>query len=172
LRVTVIRIRPFYNRRVIRWVAVVLCLAIPAGAWSAERDLPRFASLKADKAYMRAGPGLRYPVQWVYTKRDMPVEIVAEFEAWRQVRDWKGTLGWMHTQVLSSRRSVIVTGDTTHPLRRDPSQDAAVIAKLEPGVIARLLECKPDWCRIEVSRFRGWLPRDQFWGVRDGEKVE
>jgi SH3-like domain-containing protein len=162
----------FYNHAVIRWVVVVLCLAIPAGAFAAERDVPRFVSLKAEKAYLRTGPGLRYPVEWVYTRRDMPVEVVAEFDAWRQVRDWKGTLGWMHSQVLSSKRSVIVTGETTHPLRRDPAGDAEVVAKLEPGVIARLLECKPAWCRVEVSGFRGWLLRDEFWGVRDGEKVE
>jgi len=149
-----------------------LFLAIPAGALAADRELPRFASIKADKAYLRSGPGLRYPVEWVFQRRDMPVEIVAEFEAWRQIRDWKGTMGWMHSQVLSSRRSVIVTGESTHPVRRDPNVDAAIVAKVEPGVIARLLECEPQWCRIEVSHFRGWLPRDEFWGVREGEKVE
>lgn len=171
-RVTVIRICSFYNHAVIRWIVVVLCFAIPAGAFAAERDLPRFASLKAEKAYLRTGPGLRYPVEWVYTKRDMPVEVIAEFDAWRQVRDWKGTIGWMHSQVLSSKRSVIVTGEMTHPLRRDPAPDANVIAKLEPGVIAKLLQCRETWCRVEVSGFRGWLPREEFWGVRDGEKVE
>lgn len=164
--------RSFYNPGVIRWVVVALCLATPFGAAAAERELPRFASIKADKAYMRTGPGLRYPVEWVYQRRDMPVEVIAEFDAWRQVRDWKGTTGWMHSQVLSSRRSIIVTGVETHPLRRDPDFDGVVIAKVEPGVIARLLECEPRWCRIEVARFRGWLPRGNFWGVHEGEKVE
>ena len=156
----------------IRWVGVILCLAIPAAALAADRDLPRFASVKAEKAALRTGPGLRYPVEWVYQRRDMPVEIVAEFEAWRQVRDWMGATGWMHSQLLSSKRSIIVTGEVTQPMRRDPRADGEVIAKIEPGVIARLISCQPDWCRVEVSRFRGWLPRDSFWGVRDGEKVE
>ena len=170
--VTMIRMASFYNRSVIRWVWVILLAALPATSLAAERELPRFASVKADKASLRTGPGLRYPVEWVYTRRDMPIEIIAEFEAWRQVRDWKGTTGWMHSQVLSSKRSVIVTGEATSSLQRDAREDSEAIAKLEPGVIARLLSCQPGWCRVEVSKFRGWLPRTAFWGVRDGEKVE
>jgi SH3-like domain-containing protein len=81
-------------------------------------------------------------------------------------------MGWMHSQVLTSKRSVIVTAEATLPLRREPREDSDAVAKLEPGVIAKLLTCQPAWCRVEVSKFRGWLPRTAFWGVRAGEKVE
>ncbi len=152
---------------------MVLCVAgAAAPATASDRDLPRFASVRGDKAHMRTGPGLRYPVEWVYVRRNFPLEITAEFEAWRKVRDWKGTEGWMISSVLSSRRTVIVTGAGTHPLHREPAETAQVIAKLDPGVIARLLACNPDWCRVEVEGFRGWLPRGAFWGVLPGEKVE
>jgi len=162
----------------VRFVVMVVALGVAAGIAAAparaasEREVPRYASIRAEKAFLRTGPGTRYPVEWVYTKRDMPVEIVAEFDTWRRVRDWKGTTGWMHSSILSSRRSVIVDAASTQPLRREPRADSTEIAKLEPGVIARLLACDPGWCRIEVSSFRGWLPRGAFWGVRDGEKVE
>jgi SH3-like domain-containing protein len=156
---------------VIRVVAILLAM-LPAASIAAEREIPRFVSIKAEKAYLRTGPGTRYPVEWVYTRPNLPVEVVAEFDSWRQIRDWQGTMGWMHSQVLTSKRSVIVTGEATMPLRRDPHADSETVAKLEPGVIAKLLSCEPGWCRVEVSKFRGWLPRTAFWGVRDGEKVE
>jgi SH3-like domain-containing protein len=156
---------------VIRVVAILLAM-LPAVSLAAERELPRFVSIKAEKAYLRTGPGTRYPVEWVYTRRDLPVEVVAEFDSWRQVRDSKGTMGWMHSQVLSSKRSVVVTGEATRPLRREAREDSDAIAKLEPGVIARLLMCQPAWCRVEISKFRGWLPRATIWGVREGENVD
>jgi SH3-like domain-containing protein len=157
----------------IRFVVVLAAaLAAASAAFAAsEREMPRFVSIRAEKAHLRTGPGTRYPVEWVYTRRDMPVEVVAEFDAWRQVRDWQGTTGWMHSSVLSARRSVIVSGATVHSLMREPRADAQEIAKLEPGVIAKLIGCNEGWCRIEVSSFRGWLERGQFWGVRDGERI-
>ena len=158
-------------KAVIRVVAVLLALSPVTGA-AADREIPRFVSIKAERASLRTGPGTRYPVEWVYTRQNMPVEVVAEFDSWRQIRDWKGTIGWMHSQLLSSKRSVIVTSDATLPLRRDPRADADAIAKLEPGVIARLLSCEPGWCRVEVAKYRGWLPRNAFWGVRAGEKID
>ena len=150
--------------------AALVLAASPAGA--AERELPRFASVRADKAHLRTGPGTRYPVEWVFTRRDMPVEIVAEFDNWRKVRDWTGTVGWMHSSILTSKRFVIVTGEETRPLKREPRAEADIVANVEPGVIGRLLACEPRWCRIEVAKIRGWLPRDAFWGVREGEKLE
>ncbi len=153
-------------------MVAALGAAAARAASDGDPNLPRFVSVRGDKAHMRTGPGLRYPVEWVYVRRGFPLEITAEFDAWRKVRDWKGTEGWMISTVLSAHRTVIVTGARTHPLHRDPSPTAQVIAKLDPGVIAKLLGCNPGWCRIEVVGFRGWLPRDAFWGVRPGEKVE
>ena len=156
---------------VLACVAGLAALAAPDARAANERDLPRYASIRAERAYLRTGPGSRYPVDWVYTRRDLPVEIVAEFDTWRRVRDWQGTVGWMHSSVLSTRRSVVIT-EARRPLRREPDEASPEIAKLEPGVIARLLTCDAEWCRIEVGAFRGWLKRGWFWGVRVGEKVE
>ena len=69
--------------------------------------LPRFASLKAEKVYLRTGPGQRYPVDWIFLRRGLPVEIVSEFEHWRRIRDWRGTESWIHRAMLSGRRTVI-----------------------------------------------------------------
>lgn len=133
--------------------------------------LPRFVSLRADEANIRTGPGVRYPVEWVYVRRFMPLEITAEFGNWRKIRDWEGTEGWVHKSMLSGRRTVIVTGKVS-TIRRSPSAAGTAVAYAEAGVIGTLLECRPGWCRIDIQGYRGWLQRDQFWGVFPKEFIK
>lgn len=132
--------------------------------------LPRFASLRATKVYMRTGPGFRYPVEWVYTFRGMPVEIVAEFNHWRKVRDWQGSEGWVHSSMLSGQRTGIVMGGI-QPLRSDPKPDAPMVARVEEKVLAKILECTGKWCRIDAAGMRGWIRRAHLWGVYPNETL-
>jgi SH3-like domain-containing protein len=143
-------------------------LTQPALGGGSGLPVPRFASLHASKVNVRTGPGVRYPVDWVFVRRQLPVQVVAEFENWRKVRDWQGTEGWVHQSMLSGRRTVVVTGDIRE-LRRKALDGAAVVARAEPGLIGRLLEQAGDWCRVEISGFRGWLKRDEVWGLEEGE---
>ncbi|MBV9758416.1 MAG: hypothetical protein JO047_15320 [Alphaproteobacteria bacterium] len=134
--------------------------------------LPRFAALRSDEVNMRAGPGTRYPIDWVYKRRDLPVEIEREFEVWRLVSDPDGGKGWVHQATLTGRRSFIVLG-TPRDLRDKPEDGAAAVARLKPGVVGRILHCDAgaDWCRVEVNDYRGWLKRDEFWGTLKGEAI-
>jgi SH3-like domain-containing protein len=134
--------------------------------------LPRFASLRADEVNMRAGPGTRYPIQWVYKRRDLPVEIEREFEVWRLVEDPDGTKGWVHQATLTGRRSFIV-GSADATLRRSAAEDATPVAILKPGVIGHIRSCDhaSNWCEVQVGEYRGWLRRGEFWGTLDGEAV-
>lgn len=135
--------------------------------------LPRFVSLRATEVNMRIGPGVRYPVDWVYKRQNLPVEVIAEFNTWRKVRDGQGTQGWIHQSMLSSRRTVLVTGQT-RTLRFRADSGSAPIARLEPGVIADLIEC-PDgngWCKVKAGGHEGWLRRAEFWGAYPGEAVK
>lgn len=134
--------------------------------------LPRFAALRSDEVNLRAGPGTRYPIDWVYKRRDLPVEIVREFEVWRLVQDPDGIKGWVHQATLTGRRSFIVTGgDAT--LRRDAKDTAAAVAILKPGVIGHLRSCQAGsaWCQVQVGEHRGYLKRSQFWGTLPDEAV-
>jgi SH3-like domain-containing protein len=135
--------------------------------------LPRFAALRSDEVNLRAGPGTRYPIDWVYKRRDLPVEIEREFEVWRLVRDPDGVKGWVHQATLTGRRTFIVTG-AERILRAAPSAEAAAVAKLKPGVIGRFLHCGAgaDWCRVQVEEYRGWLQRQDFWGSLEGEAID
>ena len=133
--------------------------------------VPRFVSLDADKVNLRTGPGQRYPIDWVLTRRDMPVEVIAQFENWRRVREWDGTTGWVQQNLLTGKRHIVVARGDVRPIRREPDPASALVARAEPGVIGRLTECREAWCRVETSSVSGWMRRADLWGVYPDEKV-
>ena len=144
--------------------------AFAASQGSSGLPLPRFVSLRAGEVNMRTGPGVQYPVEWVYTRKELPVEIIAEFETWRKVRDWEGTQGWVHQSMLSGKRTVLITGDV-RMLRTADDAKSTTRARIEPGVVARLLDCPKGngWCRIEAAGLEGWLRHVDFWGAYKSE---
>ena len=133
--------------------------------------LPRFVSLKGNEGNARRGPGLTHRIDWVFTRAGMPLKVTAEFENWRRVEDHEGAGGWVHYSLLSGVRHVLVTLDMAE-FRATPSDDAPVIAQAEVGVIGRLLECSPDWCRVALDGPRGWVRKNAIWGVLPDEEVE
>ncbi len=143
-----------------------------AGAQAQDLPLPRFASLKADEVNMRAGPGQAYPVEWVYTRKGLPVEIIAEYDQWRKIQDIEGTVGWIHRVMLSGQRTVMVDGVEVVIAREDPSESAFPVFRAEPGVQGALLSCESDWCRVDVNGAKGWLPMASLWGVYDSDNAE
>jgi SH3-like domain-containing protein len=134
--------------------------------------IPRFAALKTDDTNMRKGPGQRYPIEWVYKRRDLPVEVEREYDVWRYVRDPDGVEGWVHQVTLSDRRTFMVQ-DKDAILRADPNDTASPVASLKVGVIGRLRVCDAGskWCQVQVGGYKGYLRRDQFWGLLPDEVV-
>jgi SH3-like domain-containing protein len=134
--------------------------------------LPRFASLRSDDVNLRAGPGFRYPIEWVYKRRNLPMEIEREFEVWRLVQAPDGIRGWVHQATLTGLRTFMVQGaDAT--LRAEPKDDASPVALLKVGVIGRIRSCEVGsaWCRLQVGDYRGYLKRSQFWGALPDEVI-
>lgn len=154
--------------------AVLVCLApaVLAGETSG-LPLPRFVSLRSDEVNVRAGPGQRYPIDWIYSRKDLPVEVIAEFESWRKIRDWQGTEGWVYQSMLSGRRMMVVIG-SRRTLRSSDSDSSDALAEVDAGVIGRLLQCprNRDFCRVEINHIQGWFKRDEIWGVYKGEWIE
>lgn len=132
--------------------------------------VPRFASLRSGEVNVRTGPGTRYPVEWVFMKRGLPIEITAEFGTWRRIRDGQGAEGWVHRSMLSGRRTVTVA-TATETLRRRASLDATAVARAEQGVVATVRSCRDKWCEVEVQGFRGWVPEASLWGVYPNEVI-
>lgn len=135
--------------------------------------LPRFVSLRSDEVNLRTGPGQRYPIDWIYARKDLPVEVIAEFEAWRKIRDWQGTEGWVHQSMLTGRRMMVVMGQA-RSLRSSDAESADPVAVVEGGVLGRIVQCprNRDYCRVEIDKMQGWLRRDEMWGVYKGEWIE
>ncbi len=130
--------------------------------------LPRYVSLKVSEGNARRGPSLSHRIDWVFVRRDMPLEITGEHEHWRRVRDREGAGGWVHYSLLSGVRTVIVTEQMAE-LRMQPELDAPVVARAESGVVARLSDCELNWCRIAAAGQRGWIEKTGLWGVAAGE---
>ncbi|MBJ7417639.1 MAG: hypothetical protein JHC88_19660 [Niveispirillum sp.] len=133
--------------------------------------VPRFVSLRSGEVNVRTGPGRSYPIDWVFVRPGMPVEITAEFDTWRRIRDVEGTQGWVHQSMLSGRRTLVITGEL-RTVRERPSASAAAVAQAEPGVMGRLVSCKGPWCEVEIQGYHGWLERTDFWGIYANEEVE
>jgi SH3-like domain-containing protein len=155
---------------VLAWTVLAAAISVPP-SHAQESSAPRFGSLRADRVNVRTGPGVRYPIAWVFVRRGLPVEVIAEYELWRKVRDAEGAEGWIHQSLLSGGRTVIVTGDV-RALRRKPRADADVAAQVEPGVVADLGTCAGDWCEIRIASYEGWMPRAFLWGVGRAEKTD
>jgi SH3-like domain-containing protein len=139
--------------------------------------VPRFVSLKPGKVNVRAGPTKDNDVTWVYTRAGLPVEVTAEYENWRRVRDWEGAEGWVYHSLLSGRRTAIVTPAASAkgaplPLHADADGRSRVVARLQPGVLGTVKRCNGGWCRVAGDGYDGWIEQDRLWGVYPNEKIE
>jgi len=132
--------------------------------------LPRYVSLKASESNVRRGPSLSHRIDWVFKRKSMPLQVVAEYGHWRRVVDREGQGGWVHYTMLSGARTVITKNALM--IRRKPEADAIEVAQLDSGVVARLGECSADWCRLSVAGYRGWTEKAQLWGVEPEELRE
>jgi SH3-like domain-containing protein len=144
--------------------------------------VPRYVSLKTDRVNLREGPSKDHRTLWVFQRAGLPVEITAEFETWRRIRDAEGTEGWVLHSLLSGRRTALVTSPTKGggqplPLYERADERAEVVARLQPGVIANVRQCTGAWCRIIVVNpkerdFTGFVRQDRLWGVYPNETLE
>jgi SH3-like domain-containing protein len=139
--------------------------------------VPRFVSLKSDRVNVRGGPTKDHEVTWIFTRAGLPVEVTAEFDNWRRIRDSEGAEGWVYHSLLSGRRTAVVEPNPKqknplYAVHDAPDAQSAIAARLEPGVLAQVKKCTGTWCRIAGSGFDGWIEQDRLWGVYPNEKVD
>lgn len=137
--------------------------------------MPRFVSLKSTKVYVRQGPTKEHPVVFVYRRAGEPVEIVAEYDNWRRIRDSEGAEGWVWHSLLSGRRTALVapwSKDKELPIHVSATSSARLSARLEPKVLVEARRCDGQWCRVEGDGFDGWIEQDRLWGVYPGERFD
>lgn len=138
--------------------------------------IPRYVSLKSDRVNLREGPSKENRTRWIFQRAGLPVEITAEFETWRKIRDSEGAEGWVLHSLLSGRRTALVT-----PWKKQlvpvtvyakPSDGANPVARLEPNVLVNVRSCDKTWCRANGEGFDGFLKQGDLWGVYPNEVIE
>jgi len=148
--------------------------AVDAG--KAALPVPRFVSLKSDKVNVRKGPSTDQSIVWVFSRAGLPVEVIAESDNWRRVRDSEGADGWVFHSLLSARRTVLVTpwskDEERVPLYNSNSTSSRAVAELQSGVLGSVLTCDGEWCRVSVDDYSGYVQQDKLWGVYRGEEVK
>jgi len=148
-------------------------------------SLPRFVSFKRGSVNLRVGPGRKYAIKWNYRRRNLPVEVIQEFDQWRRVRDAEGTTGWVLHSMLSSKRTAIIApwdrpqaaeGQVVKAAflngKGSASNSASTVAKPQAGLQVNVDECNGEWCAVEVQGTGFWLEQEKLWGVYPGEKIE
>ena len=129
-------------------------------------NIPRIVSTKNSLTYIRTGPGKEFPIKFELIQKGYPLKIVAEFNNWRKINTQNELTGWVHTQLLSSFKTGLIINDTY--LKRSSSISSRTKAKLLKGLLINVLECKVDWCKIEVNKdksFWGWVNKENIWGA-------
>ncbi len=138
--------------------------------------VPRFVSLKSNRVNVRKGPSTEHAVAWVFSRAGLPVEVIAEFEHWRQIRDSEGSEGWVFHALLSGRRTALimpwVKKRQVIALLDDNSKSADPVAQLEPGVLGSVHKCDGNWCNFTVGNYSGWIEQERLWGVYRSEEVK
>ncbi|MFZ1924334.1 MAG: SH3 domain-containing protein [Xanthobacteraceae bacterium] len=160
----------------------VLVLLVGAGTLACAADsppdglpVPRFVSVKSDRVAVRDGPDKDHDISWIYTRVGWPVEITAEFEDWRRIRDSDGSQGWVYHSLLSGKRMAAVqlkSKTDLAPLHAKPDAASGIVARLQVGVLGTVKQCTGIWCEISGKGFEGWIQQTDLWGVYPNEKID
>lgn len=150
-----------------------LVMAEPSEAFrSTNYPVPRFLSLRSDEVYVRSGPGRKYPVQWVFKKAGLPVEVILEYDNWRKIRDFDGSVGWVHQSLLSGKRTAIIDTKQLVEIYKKPNEKSRVMAKLESKLVVEIDACETLWCSVNATGYKGWIEKKMLWGVYEHEKFD
>ena len=148
---------------------VVALATVPPPIVATGMPVPRWVTIKAARVNVRRGPSLEDNVLWTYVRPGLPVEIIAEYDSWRRIRDAEGETGWVKSVMLDSRRRVMFTGRVNTAILREPRGEADAVALAEPGLIAELVACEGEWCEVSARGYDGFVTRDRLWGVKPND---
>ena len=146
-------------------------LLLPPAALAQAKKPPYYASISAGQARMRTGPGRNYPASWLYVRSGLPIKVVDVYKEWRKIEDPGGTQGWMQANLLTEKRTAMIT-EGIAALRESPSAAAKTLWRAEPGVIGRVSKCSRGWCWIDVTGRGGYVEQNRLWGVTPGEDLD
>ena len=132
-------------------------------------ELPRFVSLKSDDANIRVGPSVNYPIVLKYTKANLPLKIIEEYNDWRKIEDIYSNIGWIHKSLIKGeRRGIIISTDNSN-VKLHNIEKGKIFGEIEVGAIVLISKCKKEWCQIEKNNIKGWIDKKNIWGSKKDE---
>jgi len=137
-----------------------LCLSILSIQFTNAEE--KFLSLKKNKTNIRYGPGLDYPIKYVYRKVNLPVRQIDKKENWRRVIFLDKSSGWIHWSQLKPSNSIIAIKEKI--LFKKPSRFSAPFARLEKGRLLIIKKCDDEWCNVTTENYKGWITINNIWG--------
>ena len=122
-----------------------------------------FLSLKKHEVNLRQGPSFEYPIKLIYKKKYLPIIVLDKSGPWKKIRDFENNTGWIHTALLSKKKSAINIKNNS-VLYKKPTIFSKPIVKLESGRLVLIKKCKDKWCKVETGGYYGWIIKDFLWG--------
>ena len=140
-------------------------LLVASAALAQDREVPYWATIKAEKLNMRVGPGQTYPIEWVYHRKGLPVKVIRLHEGYRRIEDQDGAQGWVPARMLSPDRGAVVVGEGLAEIREAPGGGGRLKWRAEPGVVGQLGACDAGWCEFDIDGRAGFVRQDRLWGA-------
>src|SRR5205814_1428417 len=141
----------------IKVVIAILFLLIP------QLVAAHFVNVKHTMTNIRCGPGLYYPVKLIILKRDIPLEVISNFEDWYEICDFEGNIGWIHRSLVNNRRYALIKADGYGYTK--PGKNSKKVLKIDRGVSIYIKKCKQDFCHASVKNLTFWIEKNQLWGI-------
>ena len=151
--------------RLVSLFSAIAFMALAPSAQAQTRDVPYWASIRADEVNMRVGPSADYRIDWVYRRKGLPIKVIRVMEGWRLIQDPDGTQGWVVARLLDPKRGAIVIGDRLAPMRESPKRVGKLRWNASPGVVGALGKCELGWCEFDVAGRKGWVEATRLWGA-------
>jgi len=125
-----------------------------------------FLSLKKNEVYLRQGPSFKYPIKLIYKKKYLPVIYIEKSGPWKKIKDFQNNTGWIHTALLSKKKSAINTKKNSILFKKSTIYSEP-LAKLEVGRLVLVHKCNEKWCKIYTDKYKGWILKKHLWGKKE-----
>ncbi len=121
-----------------------------------------YLSLKYNKVNIRYGPGLDYPIKFVYLKKNFPIEVVDEKENFRKILDFKNNTGWVHRSQLKKNNSLIALEEKI--IFNNSTKYSRPIAVIKTGRLLIVKKKRKNWLKVVTGSYSGWVKDENMWG--------
>ena len=121
-----------------------------------------FLSLKYSEVNVRYGPGLDYPIKFIYLKKNFPLKIIDEKENFRKIIDYKNNSGWVHRSQLKKNNSLIVLKEKI--LFKNFTKYSKPVAVIKSGRMLIVKKKEKQWFKVVTGNYAGWVNNKNLWG--------